>query len=207
MGKILHPNVASRPPKDSWEEQLYLSVGKELWEKLSDSNNKCIYLYQNVARWNDSAGREAFDNAKTRFLAKIKDVPRNVPSPDPDAYIDEIDWSDSSNVEVILEEEENSEWRNEGDFVLEGFEVLYPSFCVGWGPEIWYKAKEEEVKKDAGEEKAWEAYWEANLAGAVGGGGGGGGNCGGKYNSSSRRCIPKMAVAVDGGRVKCSGRR
>ncbi|XP_024177712.1 uncharacterized protein LOC112183569 [Rosa chinensis] len=168
MDGIRRRKVASRPPKDSWEEQLYLSVGKELWEKLTDSNNKCIYLYQNVARWNDSAAKEAFENAKTRFLAKIKEVPCNVQSPDPDAYIDEIDWSDSGNPELVLDEAESNEWRSEGEFILEGFEVLDPSFCVGWGPETWYEAKkEEEVKKDTDEEKAWEAYWEVDLAAAV----------------------------------------
>ena len=196
---IRHPNVASRPPKDSWEEHLNLSVGQELWEQLTDSDSKCnIYLYKNVARWNDSAAKEAFDDAKTRFLAKIKNVPCNVPSPDPDAYIDEIDWSDSGNPEMILEEEESWYWRSEGESVIEGFEVILgPSFCVGWGPDEWYEPKkEEEVKKDAGEEKAWGAYyWEANLAGAVGDGRG---NSGAKkrYNSSPRRCTPNMAVGI-----------
>nr|XP_011470757.1 PREDICTED: uncharacterized protein LOC105353378 [Fragaria vesca subsp. vesca] len=196
MGKIRRPQVASKPPKDSWEEQLYLSVGKELWKMLTDSNNKCVYLFPNVARWNDSAAKEAFDDAKCRFLAKIKKAPCDVPSPDPEAYIDEIDWSD----DAIPELDESIEWGSEGEFGLEGFEVIDPSFCVGWGPDEWYETKKEEEVKDSDKvRKEWEAYWEAKAAKAVGGGGWG--KSGGR-NSSSRCCTPRCGDGYSFGQRK-----
>lgn len=41
--------------------------------------------------WDDSAGKEAFDNAKARFWAEINNLPSEIPLPDPNMYIQEVD--------------------------------------------------------------------------------------------------------------------
>lgn len=181
--------AGSKPPQDSWEEQLYLSVGEELWENLLDSK-KYIQLYENVMRWNDSAVEEAFEDAKNRFLAKIKGVPCDVPLPDPDANIDEVDWSDSGNpAELVLDEEETCQGRSEGEVVvIVGLDeaLMDPSFCVGWGPGPW---DEEDLKK----ENPWglpSVSQDPKKAAAVQGGG----NKWYWYTSPSRRCTPRYGA-------------
>lgn len=169
QGGCHHQKADSKPPQDSWEEHLYLSVGEELWENLLDSK-KYIQLYENVMRWNDSAVEEAFEDAKNLFLAKIKGVPCDVPLPDPDANIDEIDWSDSGNAaELVFDEEETSQVRSDGEVVIVGLDeaLMDASFCVGWGPGPW--DKEDPKKATAAAE--------------------GGGNK--RYTSPSRRCTPR----------------
>ncbi|KAK9289436.1 hypothetical protein L1049_007591 [Liquidambar formosana] len=56
-----------------------------------------------VVKWNDSAGEEAFHNAKNRFWAKINGLPCDLPFPDPDIYIDEIDWNPNIDPELVLD--------------------------------------------------------------------------------------------------------
>ncbi|KAK6914900.1 hypothetical protein RJ641_020017, partial [Dillenia turbinata] len=43
--------------------------------------------------WNSSAAKEAFDNAKRRFWETTNGLPCSIPLPDPDLYIDKIDWN------------------------------------------------------------------------------------------------------------------
>ncbi|GER25828.1 DNA repair protein recA-like protein [Striga asiatica] len=53
---------------------------------------KFMHLYENVLNWDDSAGEEALLNAKKRYWARINGLPCNLLPPDPDLYIDKIDW-------------------------------------------------------------------------------------------------------------------
>lgn len=98
-----------------------------------------MYLYENVVQWNDSAVEEAFHNAKTRFWAKINDLPCDISLPDPDVYIDEIDWNSDADPELLLDLEREPKATEEVDkdkkvVNLNSALLLNQSFsCTGWG--------------------------------------------------------------------------
>lgn len=60
------------------------------WEKICEAKKR-LTIYEKVANWDDSAGEDAFKNAKTRYWATINGLPCHIPLPDPDAYIDVVD--------------------------------------------------------------------------------------------------------------------
>lgn len=62
-----------------------------------------VYCHSNVFDWNDSAAEEAFQNAKKRYWAKINSFPCDISLPDPDTYIDQIDWNPYIDPELIKE--------------------------------------------------------------------------------------------------------
>ncbi|KAK6140505.1 hypothetical protein DH2020_025752 [Rehmannia glutinosa] len=74
----------------SWEIDYCNSV-RVPWRKVLASK-KYIYCHPNVQNWDDSAGKEALQNAKQRYWATINGLPCDNPLPGPDIYIDEIDW-------------------------------------------------------------------------------------------------------------------
>ncbi|PKU78844.1 uncharacterized protein LOC110092192 [Dendrobium catenatum] len=75
----------------SWERTFCSYVCRVPWRKICDAD-RVLYIYKNVAKWDDSAGREAFHNAKARYWAKINHLPCNIPLPDPDMYIEKVDF-------------------------------------------------------------------------------------------------------------------
>ncbi|KAJ9695476.1 hypothetical protein PVL29_010783 [Vitis rotundifolia] len=128
-----------QPTVPSWEKKFCSSVGSFPWQRLLE-NKRFIYLYDNVLQWNDSAGKEAFHNAKNRFWAQINGLPCDISLPDPDIYIDEIDWNCSIDPEMILDLEQepvdpddcvkNEKVSSLGNSLL----LLNQSFsCTGWG--------------------------------------------------------------------------
>lgn len=56
-----------------------------------------------MLNWDGSAAKEALQNAKERFWALINDLPCDNPLPDPDLYIDEIDWNPQMDPELMAE--------------------------------------------------------------------------------------------------------
>ncbi|CAI9765648.1 unnamed protein product [Fraxinus pennsylvanica] len=76
-----------KPPRGSWQPRV------PSWEK-----EFCKVI-----------GEEAFSNAKKRFWAKSQGLPCDASLPDPDLYIDEINWSSEIDPEVQLELECNPE--------------------------------------------------------------------------------------------------
>uniref|UniRef100_A0A9I9CX69 Uncharacterized protein n=1 Tax=Cucumis melo TaxID=3656 RepID=A0A9I9CX69_CUCME len=165
----------------SWEKKFCSSVGLISWRKLLDTK-KCMYLYDNVVKWNDSAGEEAFHNAKSRFWAEINGLPCDISLPDPDIYIDEIDWNCNVDPDLLLdlEREQIAPAVREGDVVIASlYEALglYQSYtCVGWGEakEDLQKPKAEpgncDQKVDDGQ-NSWEmtSATKNNLVGMIGG--------------------------------------
>ncbi|GAB4851679.1 hypothetical protein Ancab_031083 [Ancistrocladus abbreviatus] len=136
---------SGRPPRDdkssipSWEKKFCASVGSVPWWKLVEAK-RLMYLFDDVVKWNDSAGEEAFWNAKNRFWAEINGLPCDIKFPDPDIYIDEIDWDAEINPELLLDLERepaipNNETAEEGVIVNLGVPLdLAQSFpCSGWG--------------------------------------------------------------------------
>ncbi|KAG6638467.1 uncharacterized protein LOC122278802 [Carya illinoinensis] len=168
------PVYAWQSSVPSWEKKFCTSIGLVPWRKLLETK-KCIYLYNNVVQWNDSAGEEAFHNAKKRFWAEINGLPCDIPLPDPDIYIDEVDWNSSIDPELLLNLEQEPKAPSEGDkdekaVILADSLLLNQSFCcTGWGE------AEEDLRKTT--DLAWHpgygnynqavnnnnGYWEHNY--------------------------------------------
>lgn len=123
----------------SWERRFITTVGKMPWGRFVYCQ-KSLDLYNDIFQWDDSAGGEAFHNAKNRFWAEMHGHPCEICSPDPDVYIDNIDWNawsdpelykDLDKVPVITDEENNTK----GEFV----DTAAPSYgaepivATGWG--------------------------------------------------------------------------
>lgn len=89
-------------------------------------------LHEKVVDWDDSAGKEAFDNAKTRFWEEMNGIPCNLSLPDPDIYIDNVDWDLSVDPELIqdLEREPTSSDVSNNEVVILGSSQLLN--CTGW---------------------------------------------------------------------------
>nr|XP_027186949.1 uncharacterized protein LOC113783901 isoform X1 [Cicer arietinum] len=125
-----------QPTVPRWEKMFCSSVGSVPWEKLVETK-KYMYLYDNVVNWNDSASEEAFDNAKSRFWSEINGLPCDIPLPDPDIYIDDIDWSSTIDPELILDLERDaivpSDKENDAEVVIIGDALLVNQsfFCIG----------------------------------------------------------------------------
>ncbi|KAK7334744.1 hypothetical protein VNO80_26506 [Phaseolus coccineus] len=85
-----------------WEKKYCTTVGWVPWQKIVDSKT-LICCHSNVSDWNDSAAEEAFLNAKKRYWAKINSLPCDISLPDPDTYIDQIDWNPSIDPDLIKE--------------------------------------------------------------------------------------------------------
>lgn len=84
----------------SWEKQFCTLVGSIPWQKVMVAK-RYMNCHDDVVKWNDSASEEAFNNAKKRFWAAINGLPCDIPVPDPDMYIDEIDWNPHIDPELI----------------------------------------------------------------------------------------------------------
>ncbi|KAK9283090.1 hypothetical protein L1049_011320 [Liquidambar formosana] len=104
-------NPQPRPPPPSgfwqnsvpsWEKKFCFLVGSVPWQKVVDAK-KFMYCHNDVLNWDDSAGEEAFHNAKKRFWAEINGLYCDISLPDPDIYIDDIDWNPDIDPALILD--------------------------------------------------------------------------------------------------------
>lgn len=89
-----------------WEKKFCTLVGSIPWGKVVDAK-KFMYCHNNILSWDDSAGEEAFQNAKKRFWAKINGLQCDISLPDPDVYIGDIDWNPTIDSELIKELDQN----------------------------------------------------------------------------------------------------
>ena len=85
-----------------WEKKFCSLVGTIPWGKIVDTKN-IMFCHKNILSWDDSAGEEALQNAKKRFWAKMNNLPCEISPPDPDVYIDKIDWNTKIDHELIKE--------------------------------------------------------------------------------------------------------
>lgn len=85
-----------------WEKQYCTIVGLVPWQKIVDAK-LFVYCHGNVFDWNASAAEEAFQNAKKRYWAKMNSLPDDISLPDPDTYIDQIDWNPYIDPELVKE--------------------------------------------------------------------------------------------------------
>ncbi|CAJ1913278.1 unnamed protein product [Sphenostylis stenocarpa] len=130
-----HPSVPA------WERKFCSSIGSVPWGKIVKTKHY-MHLFDNVANWDDSAGKEAFENAKMRYWADINGIHCNISLPDPDIYIDDVDWNAIVDPELMLELEREAlrtpvnGIKNDQDVVIIGG-ALYLNDqmlpCTGWG--------------------------------------------------------------------------
>lgn len=83
-----------------WEKKFCYLVGRMPWRKVLSTKN-FMHCHSSILGWDDSAGKEAFDNAKRRFWEGINSLPLSSELPNPNMYIDEIDWNTYIDPELV----------------------------------------------------------------------------------------------------------
>ncbi|KMZ69775.1 hypothetical protein ZOSMA_207G00170 [Zostera marina] len=118
-----------------WEKDFCFSESKIKWKTICDA--KIILPYhKKVAQWDDSACKEAFLNSKHRYWAKINNLPCVIPQPDPDMYLDEVDWDTQIDPDLHIGLDDAKiyvEPSNHSPPFLKG--CLNPPTATGWGDE------------------------------------------------------------------------
>ncbi|CAO2837279.1 unnamed protein product [Amaranthus hypochondriacus] len=102
----------SSPPE--WEKDFLIQVGIKPWEKVQKQTAiiKIFYDAQEekttrIINWDNSEGMETLKNAKERFWAIQNGLPyEHIPEPNPDMYIDQIDFEAKPDPVLYLEAEE-----------------------------------------------------------------------------------------------------
>ncbi|KAL9251857.1 hypothetical protein AKJ16_DCAP20171 [Drosera capensis] len=82
-----------------WEKKFCYLSGIA-WEKVLGAK-KFGHSNSPVLEWDDSAGEEAFCNSKERFWAKINGLPSQTQLPDPDMFIENVDWDPDIDHELV----------------------------------------------------------------------------------------------------------
>lgn len=83
-----------------WEKKFCYLVGRMPWKKVL-STKTFMHCHSNILSWDDSAGKDAFDNAKKRFREELNGLPSASGLPNPDMYNDEIDWNPYIDSELV----------------------------------------------------------------------------------------------------------
>ncbi|KAJ8633667.1 hypothetical protein MRB53_027003 [Persea americana] len=132
------PSGWSRQPTvPSWDKRLSTSVSKIPWKKICELKRfECSF--QNILEWNDSAVKEAAQNAKARFCAKISGLPCDTSLPDLDLYIEDVDWTayvdprllSALNGEPTVSEHSDNDCNHE---ILDSTVCNQPFIPSGWG--------------------------------------------------------------------------
>ncbi|CAN6485907.1 unnamed protein product [Victoria cruziana] len=157
-----------KPTVPSWEKEFCARVCFIPWSKVLETK-KDMSLYANVVEWDDSAGEEAFTNAKKRFWAEINDLPCDVSLPDPDIYIDRIDWdsiAEPTDPELLnsMEEEIGERVRPEVLSVIWENQDISTIPCSCWGDDDdgnQVRAAAMQDKDGRFEQNSWDA-WETH---------------------------------------------
>lgn len=126
-----------QPTVPSWDKRLSTSVSKIPWKKICELKRfECSF--QNILEWNDSAVKEAAQNAKARFCAKISGLPCDTSLPDLDLYIEDVDWTayvdprllSALNGEPTVSEHSDNDCNHE---ILDSTVCNQPFIPSGWG--------------------------------------------------------------------------
>ncbi|XP_052173702.1 uncharacterized protein LOC127789013 [Diospyros lotus] len=118
----------------SWEKKFCSVVGCIPWRKFLEKKN-FTHIYPKVLNWNDSAGEEAFRNAKNRFWADLNGLPCDIPLPDPNMYIDEIDWNSTIDPEQLIDLKHDFVVPvDEQVVILDELHIAnHLDYTIGWG--------------------------------------------------------------------------
>lgn len=125
----------------SWEKKFCATAGVP-WQKVLETKKyMCMNQDQKVLQWNDSAVEEAFWNAKNRFWAEMHGQPCDITPPDPDIFIDKIDWDSNVDPELFSDLEKripdpHSDAQKGNGGVVIGIPVVPEQYLLtptGWG--------------------------------------------------------------------------
>lgn len=138
----------SVPP---WERKFCSQIS---WTKFCE-DKKLTYLFENVLNWDDSAGKESFDNAKARFWAKINGLRCDIPLPNPDMYIDVVNqdtFLDPRLVEDLYKQPPPTPHKEAPDFnsieiIPTGWDVEYPATSGATIP-VFISAADDQIGTD-----------------------------------------------------------
>ncbi|CAA7405883.1 unnamed protein product [Spirodela intermedia] len=168
------PPAGSRswvPTVPAWEKRFCTAVCGIPWKKICETK-RVMSFYSNVVDWDDSAGKEAFEKAKSRFYAEINGLPCQIALPGPDLFIDEVNWNAEIDPQLVLELEKDLIPR-EVDQTAQRSGVL----SLGWDRPIpcsgWEDAEGGGATALAGGNggavRGWESSEERGGGGAAGG--------------------------------------
>lgn len=126
-----------KPTIPFWEKEFCSSVCRIPWRKICEAKT-VMSFYKNIAEWNDSAGEEALQNAKARFWAEINGLPCDIPVPDPNIYIDVVNWNSDIDPELLLDLDRKPPVLDDGEKdgkvgILDSTFSNQPIICTGWG--------------------------------------------------------------------------
>ncbi|KAL1201500.1 hypothetical protein V5N11_002701 [Cardamine amara subsp. amara] len=119
----------------AWEKDFCAVIGSVPWWKLVE-RKRYIHIYDRVIEWDDSAVADAFKNAKSRFWAEINGFTCDLPLPDPDVYIDDVDWDAEVDTELMLDLERGPEPRTgeeEPVVIFDALALTGDHWGTGWG--------------------------------------------------------------------------
>nr|GLL43336.1 hypothetical protein DM860_006252 [Ipomoea trifida] len=147
MGTRKEIRAVWRPAVPSWEKEFCLKATTGLfptWEKFVEAK-KYVHLYDNIMQWDDKEAQESFNRSKTLFYAKkfniLNNLETNLTLPDPDLYIDKIDW-DNDDSELMkelgpaIDEEEIEEINNQTTQSKRNWEIAIEDIKpTGWDVE------------------------------------------------------------------------
>ncbi|KAI3760693.1 hypothetical protein L1987_51091 [Smallanthus sonchifolius] len=137
-----------------WEKRFVSSVGSISWKKFLEAK-EFTHLYDNIMKWDDYAGEEAFHAAKDRFYAQFHGLPCDVESHNPDLYNDKIDWNAQMDYNLIQDLESEPvppDDASQHDPVVI-FEDILPDPYKDYSPYGW--GDSDDMKKDQ-----WGINWD-----------------------------------------------
>uniref|UniRef100_A0A7N1A6C6 Uncharacterized protein n=1 Tax=Kalanchoe fedtschenkoi TaxID=63787 RepID=A0A7N1A6C6_KALFE len=98
-----YPAESSENSVPEWEKKFCYLVGSVPWRKVLDTK-MFASCYPDVINWDASEAEDTFLAAKRRFWARINGLPTDdVPMPDPNAYIEKIDWNACVDTELFVD--------------------------------------------------------------------------------------------------------
>ncbi|KAM3358285.1 bifunctional endo-1,4-beta-xylanase XylA [Capsicum galapagoense] len=150
----------------SWEIDFCRAAGIP-WHKVLNAKTY-MHCYDNVVKWDDSAGEEALNNAKKRYWAEISGLPPQSPPPNPDVYIDKVDWDPTIDPELILDldrEYFNPEAANtvKSENNLVSGILIWEDKAADNGENPWESGNVQDSKTGDNDENPWES---GNLQGS-----------------------------------------
>ncbi|KAL9367872.1 hypothetical protein Peur_039071 [Populus x canadensis] len=90
-----------------WEKEFCSEIGGIQWTRLLEAK-KYMSETNKIMQWDDSEGKECFYKAKYRFCSLNYGHASycSISLPDPNKYIDEIDWDSEFDNQLLMEMEE-----------------------------------------------------------------------------------------------------
>ncbi|KAG7549416.1 hypothetical protein ISN45_Aa06g003120 [Arabidopsis thaliana x Arabidopsis arenosa] len=129
------PLANSKLSVPAWEKDFCAVIGSVPWWRVVEAK-RFMHIYDRVVQWDDSAGEDAFKNAKSRFWAEINGLTCDLSLPDPDVYIDDVDWDAEVDTELILDLERGPDplaEEQEHVVILDALVLSGQYSGLGWG--------------------------------------------------------------------------